>query len=332
MSASIEVDFNNTYLIKQTYGQSINGRPNSNANRQMASGPGICWPGGIDIGITDDRIDGFFSNFYIEESRIRGDFNAVSIDPGVRAYLNDPFPIQQHRINTLIYSGIYNSRTGVNETNVFSTGTDITKSLDPENGSIQRTLSEDTNMIVFQENKISRALIDKDTIYTTDSGTQTQSGAAVIGQFVPYKGIYGISKNPESLTTYGFRKYFADRNRNAILRLSNDGLTEISAYGMEDYFRDELAKVKDTNTTYTIPATGNISVNSGGAVGDFTVICNFTGATLPSTGMSIQGNSGYITQVKILSAPTAIKIFYSDAFTTDISSGVILTSLKQCFL
>lgn len=86
MSASIEVDFNNTYLIKQTYSQSLNGRPNASSNRQMALGPGICWPGGIDLGTTSDRIDGFFSNFYIEESRIRGDFNAVSIDKGVRAF------------------------------------------------------------------------------------------------------------------------------------------------------------------------------------------------------------------------------------------------------
>ena len=149
MSVVLEVDFNNTYLIKQTYGQSLNGRPNASSNRQMAVGPGIAWPGGIDLTTSNDRQESFFANFYIEESRIRGGFNNVSIDKGVRAYLNDPFPLQQHRFNTLIYSGIYNSRTGVNETNVFSTGTDITKSLDPENGSIQRTLSEDTNMVVF---------------------------------------------------------------------------------------------------------------------------------------------------------------------------------------
>ena len=61
-------------------------------------------------------------------------------------------------------------------------------------GSIQKTFAEETNLIVFQENRIYRALIDKDTIYTTESGTQTQAGAAVIGQLVQYKGEYGISK------------------------------------------------------------------------------------------------------------------------------------------
>ena len=46
---------------------------------------------------------------------------------------------------------------------------------------------------------------------------------------------------------YGYQKYFTDRNRNAVLRLSSmtggggDGITEISNYGMVDFFRDKLA-------------------------------------------------------------------------------------------
>ena len=40
---------------------------------------------------------------------------------------------------------------------------------------------------------------------------------------------------------YGYRKYFTDKDRNAVLRLSMDGITEISNYGMYDYFRDQLS-------------------------------------------------------------------------------------------
>ena len=39
---------------------------------------------------------------------------------------------------------------------------------------------------------------------------------------------------------YGYRKYFTDRKRGCVLRLSADGITEISSYGMHDFFRDEL--------------------------------------------------------------------------------------------
>ena len=80
---------------------------------------------------------------------------------------------------------------------------------------------------------------------------QTQSNV-VIGQTVPYLGEYGISKNPESFATYGFQKYFADANRGIIGRLSRDGITEISSYGMKDYFRDSFSYYKHSVPTHVI--------------------------------------------------------------------------------
>jgi len=234
MSAIIEVDWFNSYVIRKVRSKNQIG----GATNVVFGSPGIA--PGVDTSDTTSNL-----NYFIEESRIRGGYNNTATDNGARAYLDEQYPLQQNRINTLIYSGVFNSRTGVNDTNVFSVGEPITKSLDPSHGSIQKTYSEDTNLIVFQENKIHRALIDKDTIYTTESGTETQAARAVIGQFVPYKGEYGISKNPESFAIYNYRKYFADKNRNAIMRLSNDGLTEISQYGMMDYFRDNLSVISE---------------------------------------------------------------------------------------
>ncbi len=74
----------------------------------------------------------------IEDSRIRGGYNNTSVDFGVKAYIVEDRFKQQHRISSLIYSGIFNSRTGVNNTNQFSVGQDITRSADPANGSIQK--------------------------------------------------------------------------------------------------------------------------------------------------------------------------------------------------
>jgi hypothetical protein len=181
-------------------------------------------------------------DWYIEEARIRGGYNNVSTDYGVKAYLVEDTFAQQHRISSLIYSGIFNSRTGVNDTNQFSVGESITRSLDPANGSIQRLYAEDTNLIIFQEDKVSKALIDKDAIYTAEGSALTTSGRLVIGQIVAYAGEYGISEDPYSFAVYGYRKYFTDRKRNCVCRLSMDGITEISSYGMHDFFRDELGK------------------------------------------------------------------------------------------
>ena len=89
---------------------------------------------------------------------------------------------------------------------------------------------------------MSRALIDKDAIYTAEGSSSITTSSSVIGQIVPYAGEYGISNDPESFAVYGYRKYFTDRRRNAVLRLSMDGLTEISNYGMKDFFRDEFNK------------------------------------------------------------------------------------------
>ena len=187
-------------------------------------------------------------NWAVEESRIRGGYNNTSTSFGARAYLVEDEPQGSVRGNAMIYSGIFNSRTGINQTNQFSVAKDITKATDPANGSIQRLYAEDSNLIIFSENKVSRALIDKDAIYTAEGGGVPISQLnLVIGQITPYAGNFGISNNPESFAVYGYRKYFVDKNRSAVLRLSRDGITEISNYGMIDYFRDNLSTVDSTS-------------------------------------------------------------------------------------
>ena len=197
----------------------------------------------------------YTNNWMIEEARIFGGFNKTSVDFGVKAYANEENILQVHRFNSIIYSGLYNSRTGFNETNVFSVGEDITKSLDPAYGPIQRTYASDNDLTILQQNKISRALIDKDALYTAEGGGSVTSTNLVIGQVVPYVGDFGISDNPESFARYGYRRYFADAFRGSVMRLSRDGLTEISEYGMSDYFRDELKKISSNFKTYNVNAT-----------------------------------------------------------------------------
>ena len=85
--------------------------------------------------------------------------------------------------------------------------------MDPYNGSIQKLYSENTNLTIFQEFKVSRALIDKDAVYSAEGEPMTTSGTQVIGQIQAYAGNYGIATNPESFAVYGYRKYFTDKNQ-----------------------------------------------------------------------------------------------------------------------
>ena len=238
--AIIEIKYFNTFILRKTV---------TSADQPVWNGSfGIPTSDGGYPVYLDAETDEPFRNWFIEESRIRGGYNNLTVDFGVRAYLAEDEPNAVRRGNSLIYSGIFNSRTGINNSNVFSIGKDITKSADPANGSIQKLYAEDTNLIIFQERKVSRALIDKDAIYSAEGGGSITSSNLTIGVIQPYAGRWGISTNPESFATYGYRKYFSDKNNNVILRLSRDGITEISNYGMKDYFRDELNSIDSLST------------------------------------------------------------------------------------
>jgi len=226
----IEVKYFNSFILRKTLSDAA---PNS----------APMWNGSRGDNTYPKTAASSVYNWAVEEARITGGYNNTSVQPGVRAYLVEDNPRASLRVNSMIYSGIFNSRTGINDTNVFSVGEDIIKSVDPANGSIQRLYAENTNLTIFQESKVSRALIDKDAIYSAEGGGTVTSANLVIGAVQPYSGNFGISRNPESFAVYGNRKYFTDKDRNAVLRLSNDGLTEISNYGMFDYFRDKLSEL-----------------------------------------------------------------------------------------
>lgn len=188
------------------------------------------------------------NRFHIEESRIKGDFNGKTVDFGVRAHITDSSYEEETRENAMIYSGIYNSRTGVNNLNQFPIDQSITLSVDLQQGSIQKLFAEDQVLNIFQEEKVRYVPIDKDVIYTAEGLPLSTASNVFLGDIMAYGTNYGIGKNPESFTYYSGRKYFADKPKGAVLRLSRDGITEISDYGMRSFFRNNL---KDATSIYT---------------------------------------------------------------------------------
>jgi len=177
----------------------------------------------------------------VESDRIRDDFNQVRIGKGAVASSTIDFVYEEeHRKNGLIYSGVYNSTSGVNNLNQFIQAEKITKDLNPTYGSIQKLFSRNTDLITFCEDKVIKVLANKDAVFNADGNPQLIASQNVLGQTVPYVGDYGISKNPESFAKESYRAYFTDKNRGKVLRLSRDGITPISEYGMSKYFKDNL--------------------------------------------------------------------------------------------
>ncbi len=271
MAARVPISYYNSFWIKKTGSRVNQGAVSPEVESWTPVWPGIFWSpyknGVFPINAATDETSIGGRNWIVEEARIKGGYNNTTVDFGVKAYINEDNPVQLNRINSIIYSGVFNSRTGFNETNVFSVGEEISKSMDPSHGSIQKLYALDNNLTIFQESKVSKSLIDKDAIYSAEgTSTPVSSTTLVIGQNVPYLGNYGISKNPESFATFGFRRYFADKYRGKVMRLSRDGLSEISAVGMEDFFRDQSELIDDNFKRYIVTTSSSTAAGSTNSI------------------------------------------------------------------
>jgi len=176
----------------------------------------------------------------VEADKIGDKFNAVKLDRGVKVSAPSPNYQEQERKHGLTFSGLYNSKNGVNNLNQFIAAEGITKDLNPEYGSIQKLFSRNTDIVAFCEDKVLKILSSKDALFNADGNTALTATNRVLGQTIPFSGDYGISTNPESFAENEFRCYFTDRARGAVLRLSRDGITKISDVGMKNYFADNL--------------------------------------------------------------------------------------------
>lgn len=282
MSKTVEVKFFNSFLLKKAIVSLTEPALWCGDPANPAYYP--AFPVEVDNS-TSSVID---KDWYVEETRIYGGFNEDELDLGVRAYIIDDRQLEVSK-NSLIYSGIFNSRTGVNQTNVFSVAEDITKSLDPRYGGIERLYAEDTNLTIFQESKVSSVLIDKDAIYTAEGRRDVTSTNLFLGDVRQYSGEYGIGKFPESFAFDGNRRYYVDAPNGLVMRLSNDGNTEISKYGMEQYFRDELDILSPNHKRYVVDVEWTIPWSTP------TTTLTFSGDNISELdyGMSIEGIVGY---------------------------------------
>lgn len=173
----------------------------------------------------------------IESYKIRDTFNATNFKvSGSRALSTIEDYRENIRIASVTWSKVYEQTTNFNGLNEFNLSTANFKDLDDKYESIQKIYSRDTNLIVFQEDKVHRIPYQKNILFdTAGDGSVTQS-TEIFGTEAAYSGEYGISTNPESFAFYGNAIYFTDVRRAAVCRLDLNGIIEISAYGMQDFF------------------------------------------------------------------------------------------------
>ena len=116
MAVTLEIGYFNSFYVKR-----IAGYDSTTKRIPLPLLQGTQpWSGPMVANIAED--------WAIEESRIRGGYNNTSTDYGVKAFIVAEEPNQERRSSSLIYSGILNSRTGINQTNQFSVAEEITRS------------------------------------------------------------------------------------------------------------------------------------------------------------------------------------------------------------
>ena len=175
--------------------------------------------------VTYDLIEDFTASIY---------FKSDNWDAGRPNKVNADFK-ETRRPSTIFYSEPFIANTNINGlSSIFPD--DTFEEFDKSYGSIQKLHSRENQLIIFQENKVSRAQVNRNVI-TTGSGDQILTAqGAVISQAIPYSGEYGISFNPESFSEYAEVIYFADVKRGAVCRLSQNGIIPVSEYQMQNYF------------------------------------------------------------------------------------------------
>lgn len=145
------------------------------------------------------------------------------------------------RYADLTYSETFNENNNLNGLNEFNLSkANFKEDIDKKYGYIQKLYSRDTDLLVFQEDKVSKVLYGKDLLMNADGTSNVTSIENVLGQQITFTGEYGISRNPESFDFNGYGIYFTDAKRGSVMRLTNNGLDEISKNGMRTFFRDNF--------------------------------------------------------------------------------------------
>ena len=188
---------------------------------------------------------------YLESRKLFDKFNTVELVKGIRVNTPDPRYAEENRKTGLIFSGLYNSKTGTNNLNQFDLSTGITKELEPNYGGIQKLYTLDTNLLALAEDKVFRVLADKDALFNADDGVNVTATNLVLGQAMAYQGNYGISTHPESFVYFRNNIYFSDAKRGSIIQLTpaNGQMFPISSKGMSNFFRDRLGALQTTTAT-----------------------------------------------------------------------------------
>ncbi|WP_456867575.1 Ig-like domain-containing protein [Galbibacter sp. BG1] len=180
----------------------------------------------------------------VESYKIKDAFNEKFLNMDTRPTgISEEKYSSVRRFADFTWGGPYVESSNINKLNEFNLSTgNFFERLEKQYGPIQITKSRDTDMLVWQEDKVHRIPFQKDILYGADGQANVKEVDDIFGRPVPYYGEFGISNNPESLSSIDREFSWVDSKRQVVLRLTNNGIFPTSSYGMVDFFHDILQK------------------------------------------------------------------------------------------
>ena len=217
------------YETEQTF-KIVDSQHQGNIQNQTSSLPAV---------VESDFHNVYVQGLGVESYRFEDGFNTNFLNIDLRPTM---VAVEEYkkvrRFADLTYCEPYNENNNVNGLNEFNLSrANYKEDIDKKYGHIQKLHSRDNDLIVFQEDKVSKVLFGKDLLMNADGTSNLSAINDVLGRYIPYMGEYGISSQPEGFAYDGFSIYFPDIKRGAVMRLAGDGLNEISKLGMNMYFK-----------------------------------------------------------------------------------------------
>jgi len=197
--------------------------------------------------VTLDWFNAFSYGNAVESYKIRDEFNEKGLDVGIRTLTTTKEGFKQElREADICWSDVYEDEFNFNGLSSFSLPDINFVKLDKEEGSIQKLINDNGNLLIFQEKAIGLMPYNKNILQDVQGNETVGIATNILDRrsYRPYaEGRYGC-KNPESIVVFGNRKYFIDRESGLLIRLSNNGITPISFYGLDYYFSNNSDSLK----------------------------------------------------------------------------------------
>jgi hypothetical protein len=157
-----------------------------------------------------------------------------------RSHFVNKFAAENNRAHSITYSDKYSSDSPFINLSNFNLSKANFIDLDSSYGTVDRLLSEGNYITCLQSAKASRIPVGEMAIslsQTTDVLTRADN---ILGKPSMYAGDYGTRGVSQACVKHDGRTYFVDYVARKVLQLAADGLTDISANGMDSYFEENL--------------------------------------------------------------------------------------------